>query len=81
LRRQLEQLRGKVSAALQAAGFAFDPADKALAWALAWARDEGRYAVWQLPYPSRSGAGEGLRPTIKVELNYSPLGVHAVLLR
>ena len=69
LRRQLDRLRPKVSAALQAAGFAFDPADKTIAWA----RDEGQYAVWQLPYPSVSGAGEGLRPTIKVELNYAPL--------
>lgn len=69
LRRQLDRLRKQVSAALQAAGFAFDPADKSLAWA----RDEGRYAVWQLPYPSGSGAGEGLRPVIKVEINYAPL--------
>ena len=34
---------------------------------------KGRYAVWQLPYASDSGAGEGLRPAIKVELNYAPL--------
>ena len=38
LRRQLDHLRQHVSAALQAAGFAFDPADKAVAWA----RDEGQ---------------------------------------
>jgi hypothetical protein len=69
LRRQLDRLRAQVSAVLQAAGFAFDPANKSLAWA----RDEGRYAVWQLPYPSESGAGEGLRPAIMVELNYAPL--------
>jgi hypothetical protein len=48
LRRRLDRLREKVSAALQAAGFAFDPADKSLVWA----RDEGRYAIWQLPYPA-----------------------------
>jgi predicted nucleotidyltransferase component of viral defense system len=69
LRRQLDALRPRVSAALQAAGFAFDPADKAITWA----RDEGHYAVWQLAYPSESRAGEGLRSTIKVELNYAPL--------
>ena len=69
LRRQLDHLRQHVSAALQAAGFAFDPADKAVAWA----RDEGQYAVWQLPYASDRGAGEGLRPAIKIELNYAPL--------
>ena len=76
LRRQLDRLRKQVSAALQAAGFAFDPADKSVAWA----RDEGRYAVWQLPYPSASGAGEGLRPAIKVEINYAPLRRPAVML-
>ncbi len=76
LRRQLDHLRTTVSAALQAAGFAFDPTDKSVAWA----RDEGRYAVWQLPYGSDSRGAEGLRPTIKVELNYAPLRRPAVLL-
>ena len=69
LRRQLDQLRKRVSAALLEAGFSFDPADKSVAWA----RDEGRYAVWQLPYRNESGGGEGLRPAIKVELNYALL--------
>jgi Nucleotidyl transferase AbiEii toxin, Type IV TA system len=45
LRRQLDHLRKRVSAALLDGGFVFDPADKSVAWA----RDEGRYAVWQLP--------------------------------
>ena len=76
LRRQLDHLRQHVSAALQAAGFAFDPADKSVAWA----RDEGQYAVWQLPYASESGAGEGLRSAIKVELNYAPLRRPPVML-
>ncbi len=76
LRRQLDRLRGHVSAALQAAGFTYDQSDKSIAWA----RDEGRYAVWQLPYPSESGAGEGLRPAIKVELNYAPLRRPALML-
>lgn len=76
LRRQLDGLRPRVSAALQAAGFAFDPADKAVTWA----RDEGHYAVWQLPYPSDSGARDGLRPTIKVELTHAPLRRVAVRL-
>jgi hypothetical protein len=65
-RRQLDRLRAQVSAAFQAAGFVFDKT-------AAWARDEGQYAVWLLPYGATSGAGEGLRPTIKVELNYAPL--------
>ena len=76
LRLRLETLRHRVSTTLQDAGFAFDPADKSLARA----RDEGRYAVWQLPYASDSGAGEGLRPSIKVELNYAPLRRRIVML-
>jgi hypothetical protein len=76
LRRQLDHLRDRVSVTLKETGFAFDPADKSLAWA----RDEGRYAVWQLPYRSESGAGEGLRPTIQVELNYAPMRRQRVML-
>jgi hypothetical protein len=53
LRRQPDHLRQRVSAELQAAGLAFDPADKSLAWAC----DEGRYAVWQLPYRSETRSG------------------------
>lgn len=64
LRRQLDGLRSKVSAALRAAGFSFDPADRSITWA----RDEGQYAVWQLPYPRGSRTENGLRATIKVEL-------------
>ena len=66
---QLGKLARQVTAALQAAGFAFDPNDKACTWS----RDENRYTVWQLPYAADSGAGEGLRPTIQIELNYAPL--------
>lgn len=76
LRRQLDQLRHRVSTALQAAGFAFDATDKLVAWA----RDEGRYAVWQLPYDAGGGAGERLRPAIKVELTYAPLRAPSVTL-
>jgi hypothetical protein len=76
LRRQLDRLRGRVSQALLDAGFAFDPAEKSVAWA----RDEGRYAVWQLPYDASGGTGKGLRPTIKVELNYAPMRCSAVTL-
>ena len=69
IRRHLGQLRARVTEALQGAGFAFDPADTAVAWAM----DSNRYTVWQLPYAGENGAGEGLRPTIKVELNHTPL--------
>ncbi len=69
IRRQISRLRERVSAALLAAGFAFDPADPAVAWAM----DSNRYSVWQLPYDTSGGAREGLRPTIKVELTYAPM--------
>ena len=75
LRRQLGALRDKVTAALQAAGFAFDPADKAATRS----RNENRYTIYQLPYPS-GGAGEGLRHTIQVELTYAKLRLPRVVL-
>lgn len=75
LRRQLGALRDKVTTALQAAGFAFDPADKAATRS----RNENRYTVYQLPYPS-GGAGEGLRHTIQVELTYARLRLPRVVL-
>jgi hypothetical protein len=65
IRRQLGQLHTRVTEAFQGAGFAFDPSDKSASWSM----DSNRYAVWQLPYTSDNGAGEGLRPTIKIELN------------
>ena len=67
LRRQLSMLRERVTAALQAAGFAFDPRQAIRS------RDESGYTICQLPYTADSGAGEGLRPTIQIELNYAPL--------
>ena len=76
LRQHLGTLRDQVTQALQAAGFAFDPTDKAIIWS----RNENRYTIWQLPYASETGAGEGLRPTIQVELTYAPLRSPAVML-
>jgi hypothetical protein len=69
LHRQRSALRGRVTAALQGAGFAFDPKDEAQCRS----RDESSYMVYQLPYTPLAGAGQGLRPAIKVELNYAPL--------
>ncbi|HUZ64841.1 MAG TPA: nucleotidyl transferase AbiEii/AbiGii toxin family protein [Acetobacteraceae bacterium] len=74
LRRQLDQLRERISQALLDAGFPFDRTDKSVTWA----RDEGRYAVWHLPYASETGAGEGLRPTIQIETTYATLRQAAV---
>ena len=76
LRRQLEHSRQSVSTVLRAGGFAFDTRDRTVTWA----RDEGRYSVWQLPYGAFGEAGEGLRPAIKVELNYAPMRRPAVML-
>jgi hypothetical protein len=67
LRRALGRLSDQVTAALHAAGFAFNPKS------CTRSRNENRYTVWQLPYAADSGAGEGLRPTIQIELTYAPL--------
>lgn len=72
LRQQLGTLRDRVTEALQAAGFAFD--QDAIR-----SRNESRYTVYQLPYPE-SGAGEGLRPTIQIELTYATLRLPRVVL-
>ncbi len=76
LRQQLGKLRDRVTAALQAAGFAFDPHDQANIRS----RNESRYTVWHLPYAADSGAGEGLRPTIQIEMTYAPLRLAPVML-
>jgi predicted nucleotidyltransferase component of viral defense system len=75
LRNQLGDLRNRVTQALQAAGFAFDPADKAAIRS----RNENRYTVYQLPY-AESGPGEGLRPTIQIELTYATLRLPLLVL-
>lgn len=72
LRLQLRDLRDTVTVALQAAGFAFDSA-------AVQSRNENRYTVYQLPYVA-AGAGEGLRPTIQIELTYAPLRQPRVML-
>ena len=69
LRQQLGALRARVTEALLAAGFTFDPADPACTRS----RNENRYTIWHLPYDSPGGAGEGLRPTILIETTYAAL--------
>ena len=76
LRQQLGSLRVRVTQALQAAGFAFNSADPAHGKS----RNESRYTVFHLPYASESGAGQGLRPTIQIELTYAELRLPAVTL-
>ena len=73
LRRQRGVLRDRVTTALQAAGFAFDPKEAVRS------RDENGYTIYQLPYPVGE-AGEGLRPTIQVELTHTALRLPRVTL-
>ncbi len=68
LHRQRSALRDRVTAALHAAGFAFDPKDPAQVRS----RDESGYVVFQLPYTA-GGGGEELRPTIQIELKHATL--------
>jgi len=76
LRRELGRLGDKVTKALQDAGFAFDPADKAALRS----QNENHYTVWQLPYDSEGGTWQGLRPTIQIELTYSLMRLPPVML-
>lgn len=75
LRQRLGALRMRLSDAMQAAGFTFDPADVART-----SRNENRYTVWQLSYPAEFGAAEGLRPTIQIEMTYAPMRHAPVML-
>ena len=73
LRRQRSVLRDRVTTALQAAGFAFDPT------VAVRSRDENGYTIYQLPYTAGQ-AGEGLRPTIQIELKHTVLRLPCVTL-
>lgn len=64
LRRALGHLRGQVTAALQAAGFAL---------AQVTAGNDNQYIAYQLGYEGAWGASLQLRPTLQVELHYSAL--------
>jgi hypothetical protein len=64
LRRALGKLGDQVSQSLLDAGFQFDPKDIACKHS----QNENRYTVWQIPYGNADGAGQGLRPTIQIEL-------------
>lgn len=75
VRRHLSRLHADVSATLQRAGFVFDAKDATAHYAM----DSNRYAVWHLPYDVTE-AGQGLRPTIKIELNHVPLRRPPVML-
>ena len=73
-RAELRKLRDTVTEALLAAGFEFDPANKAH-------RDSGnasRYTIYQLPYTSVLSGEAVLRPEIKIETAVWPLRLAAV---
>lgn len=73
-RKLLGALRKRVSDALHAAGFAFDPADESKTWS----RDANTYSVWHLPYDGRAGEDLTLRPTIQVEMTHASLRLASV---
>jgi hypothetical protein len=73
LRQKLGALRDRVTQSLQTAGYAVDPANTK-------SRNENRYTVWHLPYTTDRGAGEGLRPTVQIEMTYAPLRQPTVML-
>jgi Nucleotidyl transferase AbiEii toxin, Type IV TA system len=75
LRQQLGALRDRMTDTLQAAGFVFDPSDPSRLKS----HNESHYIVYQLPYEA-SGAGEGLRSTIQIEMTYASLRLEPVML-
>lgn len=68
-RKQLAELRDRITTSLQSAGFPIDPTDSAQLKS----RDDNRYTVYQLQYAVPGESEEPLRPTIQVELNYAKL--------
>lgn len=68
-RRQLAELRDKITASLRAVGFPVDPADSAQLRS----RDDNRYTVYQLQYATPGEKEPPLRSTIQIELNYATL--------
>ena len=65
LRKQLGELRGRITASLQAAGFAIDTTDARQLRS----RDANKYTVYNLHYAEAGDAGAALRPTIQIELS------------
>jgi predicted nucleotidyltransferase component of viral defense system len=76
LRKDLGNLRHRITESLQAAGFAIDPADSAQVRS----RDDNRYTLYQIPYGADDKPGQPLKPSIQVELNYVTLRLAPVRL-
>jgi predicted nucleotidyltransferase component of viral defense system len=75
LRQHLGVLRDRVTEALLVASFSFDPSDTGARRS----RNENRYTVFHLPYNDRD-TGQGLRPTIQIELTFASLRLPSVTL-
>jgi len=72
----LGELRDRITASLQAAGFPLDADDETHLRS----RDANAYTMYQLTYAAPDAAGMQLRPTIQIELNYAALRLPAVRL-
>ena len=68
-RRRLGDLRARITAGLQEAGFEIDPKNKTQLES----QDANQYTRYNLSYGGTGGAGEMLRPTIQIELTYAML--------
>ena len=75
-RRQLRDLRNRITASLQAIGFQIDPSDAAQLRS----RDENKYTIYQLNYANPDGVGTQLRTTIQIELTLAALRLPSVRL-
>jgi predicted nucleotidyltransferase component of viral defense system len=72
-RGELRKLRTDITDALLAAGFAFDPENKAHRLTMY----EGHYTKYMLPYQAET-EGKGLRPNVQIETSVWPLRREAV---
>jgi predicted nucleotidyltransferase component of viral defense system len=75
-RRQLGDLRNRITASLQAAGFQIDPGDTTQLLS----RDANEYTVYHLNYAEPGDVGTQLRPTIQIELTRAALRLPSVRL-
>ena len=73
----MRALREKVTSALQASGFEFDPGNRKYRDS----RNESRYTLYQLPYPAETRGDGALRAEIKIETAVWPLRLAPVTLR
>jgi hypothetical protein len=75
-RRQLGELRDRITASLQAAGFQLDPADTSQLRS----RDANQSTVYHLNNAQPGEAGAQLRPTLQIEMTCATLRLPSVRL-